>query len=463
MSTAPKIVFVSYGSFGDVNPLLAVARACARELPVAFVTNEHYREHVESRGVAFHAAGTPEEQAACNETAALSGKSMAGLMAQFRTHVGLNVARIAEYFTRLHAAGARPIVVTHGTINPAFPICEKLGLRVARAYLAPSHLPLHREDFILEQTFYGCAPWRARHVRYRRHALRTRLLGPPHARTEYNTVRAACGIGPSLPPWQSVVARALGRKPLALDVVAELLMTPRWFAEPLDASLERVHCVGFPVLEQSAPANAEEIEAFVARHGAPLVFTPGTGVEDMGDFCRPIESACHKLGAPGILLARHGAQIYTHMQRVLNHPVMHVEYADLAWLLPRARALVHTGGIGTIAQAVKAGIPQLIHPTFNDQPRNALRVLLNGLGGVLQGEGYSSSGIANLCRELEGGEVQQECLRFYGAAVRAEDGAQNAARVLLELLAAGATARSAPAAITSVARTALAETRPETP
>jgi rhamnosyltransferase subunit B len=434
VQTAPKIVFVSYGSFGDINPLLAVARAAARTLPVLFVSNEFYRAHVIAAGVPFAGAGTSEEQLTCTETVAQSGRSMAGLLAQFRTHVGLNIPRLAALFSRLHATGARPLVVTHGTINPAFPICEQLGLPVARAYLAPSHLPLHREDFILEQTLYGCASWRARSWRYPRHALRVRLQGPPHARAEYNRLRAACGIGPSLPPWRRPLARMCGRKPLQLRVVAELMLTPQWFAEPMDASLAHLRCVGFPMLEQPPPENAAQIEEFIARHGAPLVFTPGTGVEDMEDFCRPIESACHQLGVPGILLARHGAATYARLRRVLNHPVIHVEYADLGWLLPRVRALVHTGGIGTIAQAIRAGIPQIVHPTVNDQPRNALRVLLNGLGGVLQGAGYNARGIAGLCREIEASEVHRQCLAQAAAEARAQDGAECAARVLEDLV-----------------------------
>jgi rhamnosyltransferase subunit B len=429
--TAPQIIFVSYGSFGDINPLLAIARAAAPRVPVAFLTNESYRAHVIAAGVPFIGVGTPEEQASCTETAQLSGRTMAGLMAQFRTHVALNVPRIAAVLRSLHAGGARPLLVTHGTINPVFPIAEQLGLPVARAYLAPSHLPVNREDFELAETFNGCARWRAR-LRARRHEWRIRLEGPPHARGEYNQARATAGIGAALSPWRRSLLRLAGRRPLALNVVAELLLTPAWYAEPLGESSGKVHCVGFPTLDQGAPVNAAEIDAFIGRHGAPLVFTPGTGVEDMEDFCRPIETACHRLGAPGILLARHGAAQFAWMQRVLNHPVMHVEYADLGWLLPKARALVHTGGIGTVAQAARAGIPQIVYPLFNDQPRNALRVLMNGLGGLLQGDGYTGPGIAALLNDIEASEVHRQCLAQAAAALREDDAAETAAALLID-------------------------------
>jgi UDP:flavonoid glycosyltransferase YjiC (YdhE family) len=49
-------------------------------------------------------------------------------------------------------------------------------------------------------------------------------------------------------------------------------------------------------------------------------------------------------------------------------------------LAPRSAALVHHGGIGTCAQGLRAGIPQLITPLFFDQPANAERIEALGVG-----------------------------------------------------------------------------------
>jgi len=43
-------------------------------------------------------------------------------------------------------------------------------------------------------------------------------------------------------------------------------------------------------------------------------------------------------------------------------------------LLPRARAIVHHGGIGTSARALKAGIAQIVVPMAYDQTDNAARL-----------------------------------------------------------------------------------------
>ena len=72
-------------------------------------------------------------------------------------------------------------------------------------------------------------------------------------------------------------------------------------------------------------------------------------------------------GRRGLLLSRHRE----HIPRTLPSDVRHVEYAPFSELLPRCAALVHHGGIGTSAQALAAGVPQLIMPMGHDQPDNS--------------------------------------------------------------------------------------------
>ena len=65
--------------------------------------------------------------------------------------------------------------------------------------------------------------------------------------------------------------------------------------------------------------------------------------------------------------------------------------ADLLWqpylplhrLMPRSAALVHHGGIGTTAEALRAAVPQLVLPWAFDQFDNAQRVRSLGVGLTL--------------------------------------------------------------------------------
>ena len=63
-------------------------------------------------------------------------------------------------------------------------------------------------------------------------------------------------------------------------------------------------------------------------------------------------------------------------------------------MLPRARALVHHGGIGTTAQALAAGVPQLIMPLGFDQFDNAARCRTLGVSTALVPRRFTGSNVA---------------------------------------------------------------------
>ncbi|MFI7642485.1 glycosyltransferase [Nonomuraea sp. NPDC049400] len=54
--------------------------------------------------------------------------------------------------------------------------------------------------------------------------------------------------------------------------------------------------------------------------------------------------------------------------------VLVIEEAPHEWLLPRVAIAVHHGGIGTVAAALGAGVPQVVRPFLGDQPFWAQRL-----------------------------------------------------------------------------------------
>ena len=81
-------------------------------------------------------------------------------------------------------------------------------------------------------------------------------------------------------------------------------------------------------------------------------------------------AACQALGRRALLL--------THFPEQAPSPLpagaARFDYAPFSEVLPRSAAIVHHGGIGTSAQALLAGIPQLINPFSFDQPDNGARL-----------------------------------------------------------------------------------------
>ena len=113
-----------------------------------------------------------------------------------------------------------------------------------------------------------------------------------------------------------------------------------------------------------------DVAAFLDAGDPPIVFTMGsTATMVAGDFYAVAASVCEKLGRRGMLLV--GEQHNTPAN--LPAGVRAFGYAPYSQVLPRSAAIVHHGGIGTTAQAMRAGKPTVIIPIVYDEFDNAAR------------------------------------------------------------------------------------------
>ncbi|MCS7071396.1 MAG: hypothetical protein NZM00_07820, partial [Anaerolinea sp.] len=110
-----------------------------------------------------------------------------------------------------------------------------------------------------------------------------------------------------------------------------------------------------------------------------------------------------------------------------------VNYVDFAGVLPRARVLVHHGGMGTTHAAVVHGVPQIAVPHAADQRGNARRIAQARVGLNLSAhdvrQGLLFQGVAALIRdENVQARVQQVKAQFHAL------GGHNAAADAVEAL-----------------------------
>jgi rhamnosyltransferase subunit B len=70
---------------------------------------------------------------------------------------------------------------------------------------------------------------------------------------------------------------------------------------------------------------------------------------------------------------------------------------------------VHHGGIGTAAQGLAAGVPQLVMPLAHDQPDNADRLKRLGVGRELRPKRFTAANVANELIALNTEEVRKAC------------------------------------------------------
>ena len=107
-------------------------------------------------------------------------------------------------------------------------------------------------------------------------------------------------------------------------------------------------------------------------------------------------------------------------------------YAPHAPIFARASAVVHHGGVGTTAQALRSGKPMLVVPHAHDQPDNAYRVSRLGVACVLNAQGYRAPAVARLLRRLLQDGRHRARATEVGRAVSAERGLETACAFILE-------------------------------
>jgi UDP:flavonoid glycosyltransferase YjiC (YdhE family) len=142
-----------------------------------------------------------------------------------------------------------------------------------------------------------------------------------------------------------------------------------------------------------------ELAAFLEAGPAPLVFTLGSAaVMHAGDFYEQSAEAAESLGQRAVLLI--GADDRNLPKRKLPDSICVARYAPYSKIFPRASVIIHQAGIGTTAQALRAGRPMLVMPYSHDQPDNARRVRRLGVAEVLGRKQYKAKQAARLIQQL---------------------------------------------------------------
>ena len=107
-----------------------------------------------------------------------------------------------------------------------------------------------------------------------------------------------------------------------------------------------------------------DVERFLAAGPPPVVIGFGSmRHDDPTRLAREVRDGLRRAGRRGILLAG-----WSGLSASGGGDVLAVEEAPLDGLLPRAAAIVHHGGVGTVGAALHSGTPQVISPFFGDQP-----------------------------------------------------------------------------------------------
>ncbi len=202
---------------------------------------------------------------------------------------------------------------------------------------------------------------------------------------------------------------------------------PEWFGPRQPDWPPQLHLTSFPLYDEAdVQPLSESLEHFLNRGEPPIVFTAGTGNAQAGRFFAVAAQSVALLGKRALLLTRTTSLI----PPSLPNSIHHVPYAPFSLLLPRCAAIVHHGGIGTCAQSLAAGIPQLISPLNFDQPDNARRIQRLGAGKMLMKYLFTPRRVATELKHLLEDKRTKKMARHYANQLHSENGISRTCDIL---------------------------------
>lgn len=393
------VLLSAFGSYGDVLPMVGLgAAARVRGHRVQVLVNPYFQSVVEGAGLELLPLGTAAEYRELMQHPDLWHP---------RRGLKLVITRgAAAYLRQAYAAieaNYRPgetVLAAHGLDLASRVYHERHGAPLATVHFAPFALmTLH------DTPRYIGAPNMRGWPRWAKAALfwtADRVLTDPLIAPTLNALRAEQGL--------PAVRRVFSKWNHSPQQVIGLF--PDWFAARQPDWPANTATVGFPLWDSPAAAElTAEVREFLDAGDAPIVFAPGSANVQAGAFFQTAVEVCERLGRRGLLMTKYPEQL----PKRLPASVRRFGFVPFSELLPRTVALVHHGGIGTCAQGLASGLPQIVMPMAYDQLDNGLRLQRLGVGDLVPRNRFKPAVVsAALGPLLDSPEVSARCRDYAG-------------------------------------------------
>lgn len=415
-SVSRHILIVTAGSHGDLFPFLGVGRALKqRGHRVTILANPYFKTITEIAGFDYAPLG---ERMAIDQMIKHYGLmhplfGAQRVMQLFIKHTPSTVGYVRDFIEN-----DRPdAILAHHICLGIHSVAESEEIPCAVASLAPA-VWFSTADPILSSQFLPGRFGRALSGRAERIFERLVLR---KLEKDADRARMKCGLA----PYEGSMRGEWRGGDINLGLWSEAFRA----RQPDDPRQSKI--VGFSWYDGPPGAPSPPgIEDFLKDGEPPILFCLGTtAVHNPGRFYENAVKACRNVKRRGILLAgtladgwRPGKDMYP------------VRYAPLSRIAPRCAVNVVHGGIGSTAQALRAGKPTLVVPFAHDQFNNGVRVESLGVGSVLYPPMLSAGRMTHALEQLLDSESIQSKAAALGARLASEDGGQRAADALLGLI-----------------------------
>jgi rhamnosyltransferase subunit B len=410
------VILTPVGSAGDVNPFVVIGRELRRRgHRVSLVASDVFADVVSNAGLSFVSSASREEyERATSNPDLWSPRRGLGVV------LDLVLAQIRRGYDLIESIYEpnESILVGHPLSFFTRVFEETHRARAVTVHLAPS---IFRSDFRQPVLPTGTdISWWPRWAKRLLWWGVDRLAVDPLILPKLNAWRADLGVAPVsrvFDSWVHSPQRLIG-------------LFPDWFGEPQPDWPSQLRLTGFVLSDEGCAPMREDanVERLFAGGEPPIVFTPGSANRHAEKFFQTAIDATAHLGRRALLVTGYREQL----PPSLPDHVHHARYASFSTLFPRAAVVVHHGGIGTSAQGLAAGVPQLVMPMGFDQPDNAARLVRLGVGSTIRPSGFSAARAAeSLNYLLSSEEVRGKC-QYWRDRIVATHGVEQACRMIEE-------------------------------
>jgi UDP:flavonoid glycosyltransferase YjiC (YdhE family) len=417
-----KIVFSTFGSLGDLHPMLALAiELRGRGHEIVINTLEVYREKIDALHFEFYPLRpnlNPEED---RELAREIMDAKSGTEKLLKEILLPNVRPMYEDLMK--AVEGTDAFISGEVVYPAASVAEKTKIKWITTSLAPASFLSPHDPFVPPT-----AQW-LKHFRF---------LGAIFHGVIYSAIHLL--VAGWLAPYREFrreIGLSENHDPIFKDKFSDLLHLamfskvlgkpqPDWHSPTLQSGF----C--FYDGQDDLGKMPEDLIEFLEAGEPPIVFTLGSAaVMDARDFFEESAKAAQILNRRAVLLYGvfnqppeivENGKLKAESGKQNQAQIVAFDYAPYSQIFPRAACVVHQGGVGTTAQVLRAGVPHLIMPYSHDQPDNAARCERIGVARVISREKYNGETAAKeLCTLLDDENYKQNAVEA-GKIVCAEHG-----------------------------------------
>lgn len=360
-------LFYSLGTAGDALPFIKLAASLNEKgAKTAFIGNEKFTPIASSMRVEnMEVSSKSAYEKTYNSSLTWSTRHAQNHYNEFHFPALKPTFKVIQ---KIVEHGHQPLIVYQDPLSGARMAAEKFGLKSCQLVLAPSGVgsllsPSYPLRIQIEERLWSEILPQIR-MKVRKDSFE-RLIRPL-----INPARKELGLS----EWEIQDLPGTASSP------SVLALFPEWLKPIPDDWPKQLVNTGFILGDTQNNPGDTQLDEFIERHGSPIVFTFGTGIPVTSLLVDKIKHLCRIVGKPGVFVAHSQAVKFIENG---NCPVLTIPSVPFSCLFARSALVIHHGGIGTCAQALACGIPQVISPYSFDQPDNAFLLWQLGVSNAI--------------------------------------------------------------------------------